>query len=210
MNATVKMAEEQRPRCSVDRGDKKAEQEGEKMKRLSMLAALSAVLVSGFISNAAQAQVLTGGVFTQDLGRREFPAGVYETGRYARFIMDSRLSDLNLKNRDFEAWKPLDVRSKNMMRHFMFGRLQTSDSPVPDQEIGRYVRVLEDDRLEANNMEFNDRTFYPYQQPSPYTAEARSAMAKSYLRGLPVGTNIAPSLGAKYLSGAPRLLYFWQ
>jgi hypothetical protein len=181
------------------------------MKRLSMLAALSAALVSGFMSTAAQAQALSGGVFVQDFGKREFPAGVYETGRYARFIEDTRLSDLNLKNRDFEDWKPLDVRSKNMMRHFLFGRPQTQfDSRVPDQEIGRYIRVLEDDRMFANNMEFNDRTFYPYQQASPYTAEARSAMAKSYLRGLPVGTNIAPSLGVKYLSGAPRLLYFWQ
>jgi hypothetical protein len=183
------------------------------MRQLSMIAALSAVVVAGFIGNAAQAQQLVGNVIL-DAAVPDMPSGVNETGRYARFIMDSRMSDMNFKNRDFEAWKPLDVSSRNETRHFMFGRLQTTaDSPIADQDVGRYVRVIEDDRLVRNNIELRDRDFYPYQSPSPYTADAGSAMRTSVLRGLPVGTNRGPVFIAprgSYLSGSERLRTFWQ
>lgn len=182
------------------------------MKRLSMLVALSAVLAAGLVGSAAQAQQLTGSVMLQNNGAREIPADTYETGRYARFIMDERLSDINLKNRDYEAWKPLDSSDRQKMRHFMFGRLQTtSDSPIHDQEIGRYVRVLEDDRLVRNNIELNDRSFYGYQIKSPYMAQAGSAMAKSYIRGLPTGTGLGPVMPQpELIGGNARVLYFWQ
>jgi hypothetical protein len=184
------------------------------MKRLSMLAALAVVAVAGALGSSAQAQMLDGNVAFHEYDTpRDIPAGTAETGRYARFIEDTRMSDLNLKNTDFENWKPLDVMSHEMTRHFLFGRLQTRlDSHIPDQEIGRYVRVIEDDRLVANNMEFDDRTFYGYQAPSPYTANSRHATVRGGLiRGLQANTNLGWVMPRHAeLSGAPHVLYFWQ
>lgn len=180
------------------------------MKRLSTLALLS--VMAGLMGCPAQAQI-AGSVMIEDMGPRDYPPGYNETGRYERFIQDARLTDLNLKNRDFEDWKPLDAASRQIVRHFLHGKANTSDTRVPDQEIGRYIPVIEDRRLEANNMEFNDRMFYGYQIPSPYTAQASSALAKSYLRGLPVGTNLGvaiPRDATLPVTAAPRLLYFWQ
>jgi hypothetical protein len=181
------------------------------MKRLSTLAALSAVVVAGFIGTSAQAQQLSGSILLEDSGVRDIPLGTNEIGRFGRFIMDERLSDLNFRNRDYEAWKPLDVQSKQMTRHFIMGKLQTEASPIPDQEIGRYVRVIEDDRLVRNNMEFNDRTFYGYKIPSPYTGEAQSVMGSSIVRGLATGTNLGSVRQRGVLvGGTPATLNFWQ
>lgn len=158
------------------------------MKRLSLLVAMSALLVAGFAQNA-DAQELTGGVILQDTGARDIPIGVNETGRYARFIMDSRMTDLNFKNRDFEAWKPLDVRSKEKMRHYVHGNLSTSRHPIQDQSVGRYVRHIVNEDFVNNNMWMENRDFQALQIPSPFTADAGSAMSKEYLRGLGAGTH---------------------
>ena len=183
------------------------------MKGLSGLALLSAVLATGLMGCPANAQRMTGAVVLENMGPRSYPSGYNETGRYARFIQDVRMSDLNLTNRDFEDWKPLDVSARKMTRHFLKGKANTTKSIVGDQEIARYIPQLEDYRLMSTNMNFDDRMFYDYRQSSPYMAQADSAMAKSYLRGLPVGTNLGTTLPHGFslpISGAPRVLYFWQ
>jgi hypothetical protein len=206
------MAEEQSSSRTVEAASKSG-MGGGMMKRLGRSAIFSAVLATAITGCPAHAQRMAGAVVLEDMGQRDYPAGYNETGRYARFIQDMRLTDINLQNRDFEDWKPLDVRTRNFTRHFLNGKANTSYVRVPDQEIGRYVPQMEDYRLEANNIEYDNRTFYPYQINSPYTARANSAMSKSYLRGLPVGTNLEvawPRRASLPVGSAKRLLYFWQ
>src|SRR5690348_7445145 len=98
------------------------------MKRLSLFVTLSALAVASSVT-ASNAQSLSGTVLIRDSGVRDIPAGTNEIGRFARFIADDRMTDgieMQLSNRDYEDWKPLEARSKEKMMHFMAGSLKTS------------------------------------------------------------------------------------
>ena len=78
------------------------------MKRLSSLIALTAMLV-GTSANAAE---LVGTVLLEDNtgpGQHfsNMPSGANEIGRFGRYMVDHRLTDMTFTNRDFQAWKPL-------------------------------------------------------------------------------------------------------
>lgn len=99
------------------------------MKRLSLLLAACAVVSV----TAAQAQCvstspaqttvlvpatpLAGTILVEDTGARTMPSGVNELGRYARFIGDHRLlsNEIEFKNRDFQAWKPIYAPSSRAL-----------------------------------------------------------------------------------------------
>lgn len=162
------------------------------MKSLRLLVALSALLVVGS-TTAAQAQSYGGRVLlpaaqTESLNP---PIGVNETGRYMRFVTDPRFQEnqIQMSNRDFENWKPLDARSKEKMTHFMRGNLRTTSSPVADQETGRFMRFVVDNRLDYNNVNMENRDFQNFKVNG---AESKTFMMH-YLHGLPTGRGyVAP------------------
>lgn len=162
---------------------------GWKMKRLSLLA-LSALLLVGS-TTAVSAQGLTGSLLIENTGRREIPAGSNEIGRYARFMTDERMYDryeMQLSNRDYENWKPLDVRSKEKMSHFMSGDLRMNHPIIGSQPVGRFARFVTNEPMMYNNMWFENRDFENYKVNG---ATSRNA-AGHFLRGLSAGTNLVP------------------
>lgn len=160
------------------------------MKRLSLLLALSALSVVS-ITTAANAQYLSGNVLLQDTGAREIPLGTSEVGRFARFTNDERMMDraeVQLKNRDYEDWKPLDVRSKEKMEHFMFGSLKVHHPLVPEQETGMFARFSQNWNMAENNMWWENRDF---QDMYVNGATGKKSMAH-YIHGLSAGSNLIP------------------
>jgi len=84
------------------------------MKRLSLLVALSALVCS---VSSASAQSLSGSINLQDTGPGThfsyMPSGANEIGRFGRFMVDHRLTDMTFENRDFVNWKPATGYSKS-------------------------------------------------------------------------------------------------
>lgn len=167
------------------------------MKRLSLLVAASALLVAA-TATTAQAQMIIGGPGAQvalpgvpvtgpllmDETNRRIPQGVNETGRYPRYISDWRLSaeELQYRNRDFEAWYPLEPRSKERILRSIRGNLRTARHPIIDQEVGRLVRfVAQDDKLLHNNMILTNRDFTHFK---PIYAPISRRLMDNRVRGL--------------------------
>lgn len=140
------------------------------MKRLSLMVALSALAVAGFAKTAYAAE-LQGTVLVQDTGFRDYPAGVTETGRFGRFIIDPRLSDVEFTNRDFEDWKELGPSAHNKMNHYLRGDLS-------QESRGRFALGIIDPR--TTDLTFENRDFEAYKEPSG-TAKFQFG---SHLRGL--------------------------
>jgi hypothetical protein len=161
------------------------------MERLSLLVALSVVLVAG-TATVANAQALSGGsVYTRYSGARDIPLGTNEVGRFARFIGDERMLDrydIQLSNRDYEQWKPLEVRSKEKMEHFMSGNLRVHHSLIPEQSTGRFARFVTNEAMMYNNMQFENRDFENFKVNG---GTSRNRIAH-HLRGLAAGTDIMP------------------
>ncbi len=174
---------------------------GWEMKRLSLLVAVSALLVAA-TATTAQAQCVMSGPGAQvtvpaavvsvgptidlasDSEFRRIPAGVNEVGRFPRYIGDTRLMDeeIQFKNRDFEAWMPLEPRSKERVLRSIRGNLRTSRNPVIDQEVGRLVRfIAQDDKMLHNNMVLMDRDFYHFK---PIYASTSRRLLDPRIRGL--------------------------
>lgn len=182
------------------------------MKRLSLLVAVSALLVAGS-GTAAHAQVvlsgpgasvsvaapvvapvtpLAGTVLIEDTGRRRLPSGYNETGRLARYMGDSRLmrDDIQFSNRDFQAWQPMEATSKAKLDRRVNGSPRSQNHPIADYEIGRFARYIADSRKLENNLILRDRDFYPHQPI--YAPRSKSAVDR-HLRGLANGTSVINS-----------------
>lgn len=142
------------------------------MKRLSLLFAATMMLAA----NAAQAQVvlsgpgsvtvatpatLSGTVLIEDTGARVLPSGYNETGRLARFSGDDRLmrDDLNLRNRDYQAWYPMEATTRVKTSHRVNGHASAYNHPIADAETGRLVRYMGDERLMRDSIIFRNRDF---------------------------------------------------
>lgn len=218
------MAEEQTNFASVELPHQ-AEYGGWKMKRSHLLVAVSALLVAAS-ATAAQAQVvisspgaqvtvatpvpLTGTVFLQDTGARSIPSGVNETGRLARFIGDDRMMDMDVQftNRDYQAWKPLEAKSKDKVRRYMRGSLRTAMHPIEDQKsyVGRLPRFMADDRIMGNNIVFENRD---YEALKPVYAPSAKNLINSRIRGLAAGTNLTSSRRVAVRTIDPAQVMMW-
>lgn len=200
------------------------------MKRLSLLVALSALSVAAS-ATAAQAQAvisgpgatvtvatpvpLSGTVILEDNGRRDIPIGVNETGRLARFMAEDERqirNEINLKNRDFEAWKPLESRSKNRMLRYTNGTLKVTHKAIQDRQsyIGRLPRYMGDERIMNNNIQFTNRDF---EALKPEYAPNSKSVIDSRIRGLAADTNLVPgrriSVRRIDTTAAMPVLYFY-
>jgi hypothetical protein len=186
----------------------KPNMEGGDMKRLSLLVAVSAVLVAAS-ATAAQAQVVLGGtgasvtvatpvtplagtVLIEDSGARRLPSGYNETGRLARYMGDSKLmkDDIQFSNRDFEAWKPIESTSKARVDRRLMGSPRSYNHPIADFETGRLIRDMSQDndgRLLRNNVILSNRDFRPLK---PIYAPNSKSMVDRRVRGLATGTNV--------------------
>ena len=176
------------------------------MKSLRLLVALSALLVVGS-TTAAQAQSYGGRVLLPaQTGSYNPPIGVNETGRFMRFVTDPRFQEnqIQMSNRDFENWKPLDARSKEKMSHFMRGSLRTSTSPVADQETGRFMRFVVDNRLDYNNVNMENRDFENFKVNG---AESKTFMMH-YLHGLPTGRGFVSTRSLAVRGQSTPLLWY--
>ncbi len=168
------------------------------MKRFSLLVALSATFVAS--AAAVNAESLSGSVMSGTGYERDIPLGINETGRFVRFMGDSRMIDGNeiqLSNRDFEDWKPLDGRSKEKMQHFMRGDLV-------GQSVGRFARYSMNDKFAANNIWLENRDF----QDFTVNGASSKARTSSYLRGLSAATNLMPSRSGVIRVGARPMMWY--
>jgi hypothetical protein len=201
------MDEEQRKRLGVVFAELIELLGGWKMKRLSLLVALSALLVAG-TATAVNAQALTGTIYVQNSGARDIPLGVNEVGRFARFMGDERMLDryeVQLSNRDYQNWKPLEPRSKEKMLHFMSGNLRVHHPLVPEQSTGLYSRYVVNEPMAYNNLLFENRDFAMMKVNG---ASSRNSTGH-FIRGLAAGSNLVPTRGLVPIQVGVRNPLLW-